>query len=111
MTPKRTAGQPLNLADPYGPHPESDWDLITEQLIQAHPLGTTELVEAVLGTWKGLKQTRIGARRFQLGKDIWPSPQIMGSFLHEIIPLEFKARYPGVWRRGQKKGEKDLVHE
>lgn len=34
----------------------------------------------------------------------------MGMFLHELIPLDFAARYPGIWRREQTANEKDLVY-
>jgi hypothetical protein len=34
----------------------------------------------------------------------------MGTFLHELIPLEFSDRYPGVWRREDLVDEKDLVY-
>ena len=34
----------------------------------------------------------------------------MAYFLHELIPLEFSSRYPGVWRREETADEKDLVY-
>ena len=34
----------------------------------------------------------------------------MGTFLHELIPLELGDRHPGLWRREQSKDEKDLVY-
>ena len=34
----------------------------------------------------------------------------MGMFLHELIPLAFAARYPGIWRREQSVEEKDMVY-
>ena len=34
----------------------------------------------------------------------------MGTFLHELIPLEFAHRYPSDWRREQSVEEKDLVY-
>jgi len=75
-----------------------------------HPLDPAELVEVVLATWGGIFDSRIGARGFQLGIDMRPNPQFMGHYLHELIPLEFQARYPGKWRRESAKSEKDLVH-
>lgn len=33
----------------------------------------------------------------------------MGFFLHELIPLDLATRYPNLWRREQKSGEKDIV--
>lgn len=34
----------------------------------------------------------------------------MGFLLHELIPLEFAARYPNLWRGEQSKSDKDLVY-
>jgi hypothetical protein len=34
----------------------------------------------------------------------------MAFFLHELIPLEFAQRYPGVWKREETVDEKDLVY-
>jgi hypothetical protein len=42
--------------------------------------------------------------------DLFPRPQIMAYFLHELIPLEFSDRYPGIWRREETSDEKDLVY-
>lgn len=35
----------------------------------------------------------------------------MGNYLHELIPYELQARYPGRWRRDQTGADKDLVNE
>lgn len=101
---------PIVPEAPYKGRPKKDWANVTAQLIERHPLEATEVVEVVLQTWKGLFESVIGARNFRLGIDIRPQPQIMGHYLHELIPLEFQHRYPGVWRREAKKSEKDLVH-
>jgi hypothetical protein len=34
----------------------------------------------------------------------------MGFFLHELVPLEFAARYPDKWRGEREAGDKDLVY-
>ena len=83
---------------------------MTAQLVREHPIRSDELVEVVLDTWRDVFESRIGKRGFRLGYEIKPTPQIMGNYLHELIPLEFEHRYPGVWRKQQSKDEKDLVH-
>jgi len=42
---------------------------------------------------------------------LFPKPQIMGFFLHELIPSELGRRFPGVWREDRAKDEKDLVYQ
>jgi hypothetical protein len=95
---------------PYYDVPRDQWRAITEKLVAEHPIGTGELVDVVLTTWHDIFESRIGAREYQIGVHIHPSPQIMGSFLHELIPLEFQFRNAGLWRRAELKNEKDLVH-
>lgn len=107
---RRSRKPQLDLQAPYEGRPEDEWESITAQLVEHHPLKAAEIVEVVLQTWKGIFESRIGARGFRLGVDIHPKPQIMGHYLHELIPLEFQLRYPGLWRREEAKSEKDLVH-
>jgi hypothetical protein len=52
----------------------------------------------------------MGTRAFHIGKEIFPKPQIMGFFLHELIPLELAARYPKKWRGERSAGDKDIVY-
>jgi hypothetical protein len=77
-------------------------------LLGAHPLHCDEIVEVTLDCWSSIFRTKIGGRA-QIGVHIFPRPQIMGFFLHELIPLEFSSRYPELWRREQSSDEKDLV--
>ena len=41
---------------------------------------------------------------------MFPKPQIMGFFLHELIPLELAARFPKEWRGDKSSDEKDIVY-
>jgi hypothetical protein len=47
---------------------------------------------------------------FRIGRDIFPKPQIMGFLLHELIPLELKAKYPDLWRGDISRSDKDIVY-
>lgn len=81
-----------------------DWPAITRQLVEAHPLGTSVLRAAVLESWNEIFRSRVGS--LQIGTDIKPTPQIMSTFLHELVPVEVGKLVPG-WRRGSGV-EKDL---
>ena len=97
------------MSSPYDGLEQSQWKAKTEELLASHPLGAGEVVEVALSCWSSIFDTRIGGKA-QIGVHIFPRPQIMGMFLHELIPLEFSDRYPGIWRREQSVDEKDLVY-
>ena len=96
------------MKSPYHGLAVERWREKTIDLLNAHPLHCDEIVEVTLDCWSSLFLTKIG-RRAQIGVHIFPRPQIMGIFLHELIPLEFSSRYPDLWRREQSSDEKDLV--
>ena len=95
---------------PYSGLLQSKWRDKTVELVDAHPLGSEEIVEVVTLCWASIFQSKIGPKGFRIGKHLFPKPQIMGFFLHELIPLEFESRYPGIWRGDAVAGEKDLVY-
>jgi hypothetical protein len=64
----------------------------------------------VLQAWTDIFDSKLGPKNFQIGRHIFPKPQIMGFFLHELIPLEFAARYPTEWRGEKTAGDKDMVY-
>ncbi len=97
------------MKSPYEKSPVSDWPEITEKLIQFHPLSKGEIVQVVKESWANIFKSKIG-NTFLLGKDILPKPQIMGFFLHELIPLVFQKKYPNKWKKEEKASEKDLIY-
>ena len=97
------------MADsPYQGKKVSEWGEITLDLVENHPLDMDYLKEIVLLSWNQILSTKIGP--FQIGKDIFPSPQILGNFLHELIPLYLANNDPDLWRREQESSDKDLVY-
>jgi hypothetical protein len=96
--------RPAVPQSPYDLANVDDWAEITEELVRRHPLEHEVLVSSVLAAWEQILSTQIGPLR--LGVDWLPSPQLMGAFLHEIIPLEIAGRAAG-WRRGDR-SEKDV---
>jgi hypothetical protein len=98
------------MTSPYHELPVSAWQDRTTELIAQHPLKPDELKEIVLNVWEDIFESGIGSKPFRIGTDIFPRPQIMAFFLHELIPLELAHRYPNQWRREEKPDDKDLVY-
>lgn len=97
------------MVSPYANEPEYRWSEITESLIAKHPLSEKDIVSAVLQAWEGIMQTSI-AKELQIGVDIFPTPQSLGNYLHELIPVILNKRYPKLWARDIQKKDKDLVY-
>jgi hypothetical protein len=97
------------MASPYDGKPVAAWEGVTRRLVRAHPLKTAELVEVVLAAWESIFGFKIGAK-FEIGRDIFPKPQIMGFFLHELIPLEIAVLHPKEWRGEETGSDKDIVY-
>lgn len=96
------------MNSPYEDKPVSQWDSITNDLIQKSPLDEKEIVSVVLDAWNKIKLTKIGDE-LQVGIDVFPSPQIMGNYLHLMIAALLEKKHPSVWRREKVKGDKDVV--
>ena len=97
------------MTSPYMNKDVSIWSNITENLIQNHPLEVDDIISAVLESWDKILNTKIGGE-LKIGEDIFPSPQIMGNYLHELIPVVLSKKYPGIWRKEAIKEDKDLVY-
>lgn len=95
---------------PYARLRESRWLAKTEELLAKYPADRDELVEIVLEQWASVFESRIGKHGLRIGEHIFPKPQIMGDYLHELIPYELQARYPDRWARDQTGFDKDLVN-
>lgn len=98
------------MVSPYEDLPPKKWLDVTRWLVNEHPLKIAEIIEVVLAAWDSIFASRMGTRGFQIGNDIFPKPQIMGFFLHELIPLELAARHPTQWRGEQSGMDKDIVY-
>ena len=95
------------MNSPYENKEPGEWLRITQSLIKKHPLKPKEIKTVVLQSWEDIFHSRIGRQGYQIGKDIYPKPQILGFFLHEFIPLEFEKRYPRKWRQERSAQDKD----
>ena len=85
------------MTSPFDHRPRTEWLAITRDVIARHPVPTVTLSESVLAAWTSIFRSQIGDLR--IGQDIFPQPQVMGFFLHELIPVELCQRVGG-WRRG-----------
>ena len=63
----------------------------------------------VTAAWNDIFESKIGSRELKIGVDIFPSGQLMGSWLHELVPREFAEAYPALWRPEETATDKDLV--
>jgi ScaI restriction endonuclease len=95
---------------PYAGYNKSDWISITNNLIETHPLNMEEIVSFCLAAWNNLFSSSIGRHSLKFGVHIFPTPQVIGALLHELIPAEIVASYPGIWQREQEKDDKDIVY-
>ena len=90
---------------PYYGKPIADYFSITSELVNAHPL-KDELKDVVLQSWDDIFKSNLGG--FKIGRDIFPEPQNMGFFLHELIALHLSKAHPKVLKRGDAGTEKDI---
>ncbi len=88
--------------------PIEQWKEKTTQLVNEHPLKKEEIVDAVLTSWNKIFETYIG-NELKIGRDIKPGPQILGNYLHELIPIYFEKKYNGEWQKDKTKMDKNLV--
>ncbi len=95
------------MTSPYYNVPLDEWYETTIKLIEQHPLPTDVIVSAVLSSWDLIHGSRIG-ETIVIGENYFPTPQILGDYLHELIPLQL-AKYSNDWRKGIGSAEKDIV--
>ena len=94
---------------PYNGLNEELFKDTTLKLISDHPLEKEDIIEAVLTSWNEIFNSRIGDLSY--GKDIFPTPQMLSNFLHELVPHFLSKQYPTKYRVGMSKDEKDIVYE
>lgn len=97
------------MASPYANQPKEKWSEITNNLIAKHPLNQDDIKEIVLQSWNEIFVSKIGS--FQIGKEIFPSPQIISFLMHELIPRNLEKKYCNSYKIGKSKDEKDIVHK
>lgn len=108
MTARSVKPREKTKDSPYYGVPMDRWAQRTRSLIEEYPIAPGEVVEIVLRSWSAIFESTLGDG-FRIGVHIFPTPQIMGTLLHELIPLEIEAHKEGQWRAQRTAAEKDLV--
>lgn len=98
--------RPKKESSPYYGIQTADWSDVTRSLLAGQYLTGPQAVDATLWAWDAIFKSDLGG--FKIGTDIFPNPQVLGSFLHELIPLHI-AKTEKDWRREATSDEKDLV--
>lgn len=93
------------MKSPYQGKAEEQWLKVTTKLINKHPL-KDEIVDVVLQSWEDIFNSKVGS--YTIGKEIFPGPQIMSFFLHELVAHNLSLKYQGVYKVGDAKTEKDI---
>ena len=96
------------MNSPYQGKEIEDWQAITDALITHHPLSPQEIVAVILKSWDDIFNSKLGS--FYIGKEIFPTPQIMSFFLHELVAHYLSLQYKGIYKVGTSKNEKDIHH-
>ena len=96
-----------NMQSPYEGLDENEWLAKTQELVNSHPL-IKEIKDVVFQSWNDIFNSKIGS--FRIGKEIFPSPQILSFFLHELVARYLSLKYPKRYKVGELKHEKD-VHD
>ena len=93
---------------PYANLKVTEWQQKSAELLDNHPLSRQEIIDVVLSSWRSILESRIG--EYRIGVDIFPSQQITGFLLQQLISLEIVKRHPNDWRGEETAHDKDLVN-
>ena len=93
------------MESPYKNLPQNKWLEKTKELINSHPL-KNDIKDVVLNSWNDIFKSKIGS--FNIWKEIFPSPQILSFFLHELVAHYLTLKYPDRYKVGELKNEKDI---
>lgn len=97
------------MENPYTGLPEDQWKSRTAELVNQHPLDSALIRETILQSWEDILNTKI-AGELSFGIDYFPTPQMLGNFLHTVIPIRLGKATGSAWRIGTGNIEKDLVY-
>lgn len=86
------------------------WHKKTIELIKNHPLDEKVIVKTVLSCRDDIFNSSLWPDWFKIWVDIFPAPQIMWFFLHELIPLKLRKIYNWVRTKDEEVSDKDLVY-
>ena len=93
---------------PYKGKAETEWLTITEELVEKHPLSTSEILEISLIAWDKLWTTKVG-NIITLNEVELPAT-VVGYFFQKLFAHELSSRYKDKWIGEQNKADKDIVY-
>lgn len=96
----------MNTENPYAGIPPEQWQKITRELVEQHPLQPL-IVDFCLKSWQSILHGKINTYLNMRICDMSISPQATGALLHDVIP-EYISRNVEGFRKGTGK-EKDIV--
>ncbi len=95
------------MTSPYNSKPVAEWKGITEELLAQNPLDKQEIVRIIVESWECIFESKIC--NLQIGKDIFPNPQMLDYFVETLTAAKLVNQYPKLWKHGKEKTEKDIV--
>ncbi len=100
------------MPSPYDGVPSSAWHEVTNRLVAEHPLEPMVIRDCCLDAWELLWQTTIGKDQMSIPLQETNPPAIVVSYFFErLLSRVLGSRFPGQWRSGTSKSEKDIVFE
>ncbi|MDC3291607.1 ScaI family restriction endonuclease [Nitrosopumilus sp.] len=93
---------------PYADKKLDQWKGITQKLINEHPIDRDELAKVILDSWDAILATNLG--KYTIGVNIFPTQQMLGFFIQQLVSLHFQEKYPDIWRGEEKAVDKDMVN-
>lgn len=79
------------------------------ELVNKYPIPHSTIRKSVELSWNKILSTKIGGE-LQIGTDYKPTPQMLGNFLHLMIPIELEKLTSLGVRQGIGNIEKDIVY-
>ena len=92
---------------PYQDQKPEQWEETTRKIIKNHPISQDELKKTVLDAWDSILKTNIS--KYKIGEDIFPTQQMIGFLLQQLVSLHFENKYPEIWRGEKSASDKDMV--
>lgn len=86
-----------NIWFPYENLDETEFSKRTEELITMFPINMSTIVDIVLESWDDIFTVTNENGDFNIGKTIFPKPQMMGFFLESLINQKIKKIDPKTW--------------
>lgn len=100
------------MPSPYEGIQADRWPEITQRLVDNHPLDLATIRDCCLEAWNLLWQTTIGKDELSISlQEANPPAIVISYFFERLLSRVLASRFPGQWRSGTSKSEKDIVFQ